>query len=212
MLDVLTAGEPEARNPDLLFTHCGGKARMPTVIDALRAVDVPVRAVADFDVLRDEQPLRHIVESLGGDWATVKPDWQVLKSALDSSTRKLSTAYLKEQMGNLLDEIENDNPTDEEERKIKALLKERSGGWAEAKEYGERGVPPGDAAARLTTLLAYLREVGLFVVPEGELEGFARGVPGHGPRWVNGVLERGLHADGSLTGARDLVDAVTGSF
>jgi hypothetical protein len=74
-----------------------------------------------------------------------------------------------------------------------------------------RGVPAGDAA-RLENLLAYLRGVGLFVVPEGELEGFARGVPGHGPSWVNGVLERGLHAEGSLTGARDLVGAVAGSF
>ena len=212
VLDVLMAGEAESRNPDLLFTHCGGKARMPTVVDALRAVDVPVRAVADFDVLREEQPLRRLVEGLGGDWASVEPDWRVLKAALDSGTRKLSTAYLKEQMGDLLDGIGTATPTDEDERKIRALLKERSGGWAEAKEYGVRGVPAGDAAARLERLLAHLQGVGLFVVPEGELEGFARGVPGHGPAWVNGVLERGLHADGSLTGARDLVGAVAGSF
>ncbi|MDP9488013.1 MAG: AAA family ATPase [Actinomycetota bacterium] len=212
VLDVLTAGEPEARSPDLLFTHCGGKARMPTVIDALRAVDVPVRAVADFDVLREEQPLRRIVEGLGGDWASIEPDWRVLKSALDSGTRKLSTAYLDEQMRELLDGIQTATPTDEDERKIRALLKERSGGWAEAKEYGVRGVPAGDAAARLERLLAYLRGVGLFVVPEGELEGFARGVPGHGPTWVNGVLEQGLHTNGSLMGARDLVGALATSF
>ena len=69
-----------------------------------------------------------------------------------------------------------------------------------------------DAAARLGRLLAYLRGVGLFVVPEGGLEGFARGVPGHGLTWVNGVLEQGLHADGSFIGARDLVGAAAGSF
>lgn len=115
-------------------------------------------------------------------------------------------------MQELLNGIGTATPTDEDERKIRALLKERSGGWTNAKEYGVRGVPAGDAAARLERLLAYLHGVGLFVVPEGELEGFARGVPGHGPSWVNGVLEQGLHADRSLTGARDLVGDLAGSF
>lgn len=91
VLDPIAAGEPESRRPDLLFTHCGGKARMKTVIEALRAVDVPVRAVADFDVLREKEPLRSIVQGLGGEWASVEDDWRVLKSALDSATRKVST-------------------------------------------------------------------------------------------------------------------------
>jgi hypothetical protein len=39
------------RAHDLLFTHCGGKARMPMVIRALSSLDVPVAAIADFDVL-----------------------------------------------------------------------------------------------------------------------------------------------------------------
>ena len=212
VLDVLMTGETESRSPDLLFTHCGGKARMPMVIDALRAVEVPVRAVVDFDILKDAQSLRRIVESLSGDWAVVEPDWRVLKSALDSSTRKVSTSYLREQMHELLNGIETTTPTDEDEQRFRALLKERSGGWANAKRYGVRGVPAGDAADRLEKLLTYLRKVGLFVVPEGELEGFARAVPGKGPRWVNGVLEQGLHANGSLTEAQDFVGALAGDF
>lgn len=212
VLDPIAVGEPESRRPDLLFTHCGGKARMATVIGAMRAVDVPVRTVADFDVLREKESLRSIVQSLGGEWASVEDDWRVLKTALDSATRKLSTDYFREQMRERLDAIEASSPTDEDERRIRALLKERSGGWANAKEYGRRGVPAGDAANRLERMLGYLRGVGLFVVPEGELEGFARGVPGHGPAWVNGVLERGLHADGSLREAQDFVNALAESF
>jgi hypothetical protein len=212
ILDVLTAGEPEARLPDLLFTHCGGKDRMPTVVGALRAVNVPVRVVADFDVLRERQPLASIVARLGGDWTSVEDDWRVLKSALDSSTRRVSTDYLKEQMQDRLDSITTPSATDEDERRIKALLRERSGGWADAKEYEARGVPAGDASDRLERLLPYLREIGLFVVPEGELEGFARGVPGHGPTWVNGVLEQNLHANGSLAEAQSFITALVSSF
>jgi hypothetical protein len=212
VLDPIAAGEPESRRSDLLFTHCGGKARMATVIEALRAVDVPVRTVADFDVLREKEPLKSIVQSLGGEWASVEDHWRVLKSALDSATKKVSTDYLRERMLERLDAIETPSPTDEDDRRIRALLKERSGGWANAKEYGARGVPAGDAADRLERMLSYLRDVGLFVVPEGELEGFARGVPGHGPAWVNGVLERGLHADGSLKEARDFAATLAASF
>ena len=37
--------------PDTLFTHCGGKNRMNDVVSALKAVDVPVIAICDFDIL-----------------------------------------------------------------------------------------------------------------------------------------------------------------
>jgi hypothetical protein len=75
--------EVVVRSPDLLFTHCGGKDRMPMVINALRAVRVPVRVIADFDVLRERQLLRQIVEGLDGDWTLLESDWSVVKAALD---------------------------------------------------------------------------------------------------------------------------------
>jgi hypothetical protein len=42
-------------------------------------------------------------------------------------------------------------------------------------------------------LLDRLKDIGLLVVPVGELERFAPEVSGHGPPWVVEVLERGLH-------------------
>jgi hypothetical protein len=50
-----------------------------------------------------------------------------------------------------------------------------------------------------------LEECGLFIVPEGELEGFARSIGWHGPKWVNGVLERDLAHDPELEIARKFV-------
>lgn len=47
-----------------------------------------------------------------------------------------------------------------------------------------------------------LAKCGLFVVPVGELEGFARSVGGHGPKWVNSVLEKNLATDNELEDAR----------
>ena len=33
-------------SPDVLFTHCGGKSRMKDIVNALRAINVPVVAIA----------------------------------------------------------------------------------------------------------------------------------------------------------------------
>ncbi len=69
---------------------------MPTVVKALRAVSAPVRVVADFDVLREKQPLKRIVESLGGEWSRIEGDWSVVENALDAQTKAPSTGYVRE--------------------------------------------------------------------------------------------------------------------
>jgi len=81
-LDALLARENRPAH-DLLFTHTGGKDRLPTAIGALRAIDVAVQVVADFDVLTREALLKEIVEDLGGDWSTVERDWNVVHAAVE---------------------------------------------------------------------------------------------------------------------------------
>lgn len=61
--------------------------------------------------------------------------------------------------------------------------------WAELKSHGFSAIPAGDAAAAFKRIERTLREHGIYIVPVGELEGFVREVGGHGPEWVNKVLE-----------------------
>ena len=56
--------------PDVLFTHCGGKGRIKDVISALKAVDVPVVAITDFDMLNNSREFKPLIESFGMDWKT----------------------------------------------------------------------------------------------------------------------------------------------
>ncbi|MGI6725567.1 MAG: ATP-dependent nuclease [Christensenellales bacterium] len=61
----------ESRNetsPDILFTHCGGKSRIKEVVEALRAVNVPVVAICDFDILNSSQEFKPLVAAFGLDW------------------------------------------------------------------------------------------------------------------------------------------------
>jgi len=54
--------------PDILFTHCGGKTRIKDVVSALKAVNVPVAAICDFDLLNSSQNFKPITASFGLDW------------------------------------------------------------------------------------------------------------------------------------------------
>lgn len=57
------------------------------------------------------------------------------------------------------------------------------------KKSGVRGFPHGDAALAFEKMNSILKENGIYVVPVGELESFIPTVGGHGPNWVNSVLE-----------------------
>ena len=56
---------------DILFTHCGGKSRAKDVVSALRAVNVPVIAVCDFDLLNASQNFRPLIEAVDLDWSSI---------------------------------------------------------------------------------------------------------------------------------------------
>lgn len=57
--------------PDILFTHCGGKSRVKDVVNALRAVNVPVVAICDFDLLNASQNFNPLITAFGEKWSNI---------------------------------------------------------------------------------------------------------------------------------------------
>jgi hypothetical protein len=194
-----------------MFTHCGGKARLAVVIRALREVDVPVKAIADFDVLSEEEPLRTIVEALGIEWGAVQPDWKLVKSAVDSKKPDLSTSEVKKEIEEIILAISEPNFPPKAKSDIQSVLK-RSSAWAHAKLVGKSFVPSGDPSKACERLFSTLRAGGLYVVEVGELEGYVRSEGGHGPKWVNAVLARDLATDTELASARKFVLELAGAL
>jgi hypothetical protein len=75
--------------PDILFTHCGGKSRMKVVVDALRALNVPVVAIPDFDIINNKQEFKLLVEAFGIDWsAQVDTYMQTIYDWLNANPHK----------------------------------------------------------------------------------------------------------------------------
>jgi energy-coupling factor transporter ATP-binding protein EcfA2 len=189
---------------DIMFTHCGGKDRLPLVIRSLRSLDVPVAVVVDFDVLREQQPLRNIVESVGGDWNSVDADWRLVKSAVDAKKPELDTEEVKKDMEEILGKASGAIFPDSAKREIQAVLR-RSSPWSTAKAGGLSFIPSGQPTQACSRLFDALETMGVFIVPVGELEKFCRSVGNHGPAWVAEVLKKDLALDPELEDARKFV-------
>lgn len=159
--------------PDILFTHCGGKSRMKYIVRALKAVNVPVVAICDFDLVNSSQYFRPLVESFGEDWDTLYSAG--MRVVYDSVNAKSSSG---------VDE------------------------WARLKNVGKAGFDRG-AFAAYEKAESICKDIGLFVVPYGEMEDFDKSVNKDKKDWVYHVLENyDLATDLRLNAARSFVQEV----
>ncbi|MBO3663858.1 ATP-dependent nuclease [Microbacterium stercoris] len=68
--EVALASDRRAIADDVLFVPGGGKQRVAAIANALGRLRVRSRAIVDFDVFRNRDQLRAIVESVAGSWST----------------------------------------------------------------------------------------------------------------------------------------------
>jgi predicted ATPase len=193
--------------PDALFIHAGGKHRVARLSTALRALNVPVSIIVDMDALNEENTIRQMFESLGGSWATVRPHWISIKTAIEEHKPWLNTLEIKNEIQKELADL----PTNGEfprivRQRIEKLFRKASP-WDTIKHGGRSNIPSGQATQRYNEIDKAFRGVGLWLTPEGELEGFCRSIEAvHGPAWVQRVLEmKDLTQDAELSGAREFV-------
>lgn len=206
-VDESDEGDDHPRAPQLLFSHCGGKSRMASVVDSLSAISIPVAVVADFDILNDKGVLSKTVEALGGDFSEMETNWKRLEGALNSDAKPVSKIAMKEAIDKAIDEVSGDTLDKKGAARIRSVIKVDTG-WDKVKRGGVSAVPGGEAHTACLELIGQLREVGLLVVPVGELERFVPTIGGHGPNWVTEVHRAGLHADPSNSVARDFVNQI----
>jgi len=80
--------------------------------------------------------------------------------------------------------------------------------WGEVKKYGVRAIPNGDAQRDYSSLRNMLEDIGIFVVPVGEIENFCPSVGSHGPKFVTKLLSTISLGDSSLEELRLFVTRV----
>lgn len=182
------AKQKQGKYSEALFIHCGGKQRMARVVAALRALNVDVKLIPDIDVLNDEEVLKGIVDAYGIEWETIKVDYRILVSNLHSAREKIDRSVAKTTIQQILDGKTDQCLSSEEIKQIQETVKTISK-WDNIKKMGIHAIPAGDATAAFMRLNTVLKAAGIYLVPVGELECFIKEVGGHGPAWVNNVLE-----------------------
>lgn len=190
--------------PDILFIHCGGKHRIPTAIKALNKLNVPLKVVADFDVLNNSNPLKDIFEDLGGIWTDIENDWKIVKREIEQKRPEFLTSDIKKEIETILNNTSERIFPKGKINEIQKALKKASA-WSEAKEVGKHFIPSGDATQAFERIQIKLKEKGFLILEVGELESFAKSVGNHGPKWVSEVLTKDLNNDPELEQARQFV-------
>jgi ABC-type branched-subunit amino acid transport system ATPase component len=190
---------------DLHYTYSGGKDRIPVIVKAMRALKVPVVSILDFDVLNNDQPLRRIIEAHGGDWLSFSADWTAVKKAVEASPRFLGGDKFKKEVNAVLATITAGNAVSKEALSAIKKLTRNASAWDGVKDVGLQIIPSGTPTVTAKRLLKNLKDIGIFVAPHGEMEGFCRSIGGHGPRWVEEVMQRDLKTDPELSAARGFV-------
>ena len=191
-----------SQHPDVLLVHGNGKDRLAALAETLTALDVKTDVIVDIDVLKTTEVLKGIVLALEGDWDSVKPLVESIKTEVEQRWPLLSGAEIKKGVEEVLTKVPSDGPfPDELQREIRAQFR-RADPWENIKASGVVGLPAGQATVQFQELQDLCRAMGLWIVPVGEMEGFCKSVGNHGPRWVRQVLQ-----DFNLADAAELEQA-----
>ena len=199
MIDAVSTGD---HVPDLALVHGAGKNRVLPIVKALRAIDIPVRVVLDFDALADAGLLERLCDQFGIEWSGLGTDLNVVSAAISGRRPQIPKAYARKQIEKVFDDVKSETLSNDAIKELRAIIRGASA-WSEAKRLGKRFVPNGEATAAYQRLHKTLSMAGIVLVEEGELEGFCQSISGHGPSWVVEVLQRDLKNDPELERARD---------
>ena len=169
--------------------HCGGKQRMPKIISALRKLGVDLRTIIDIDVVNNPSVLKTFAESLGIDWEQeLANDYNIFSSTLRGPKEKINRADAKTEIERILLSSEAEELSNQEIDDIKKSITKITR-WKNLKQSGVSAIPNGNETLAFNRILEKFKSKEAFILEVGELENFVKEVSGHGPEWVNNVLE-----------------------
>lgn len=196
---------------DFHFIHGGGKGELATLARSYNQLKVPVVAIADFDILKNKDELKILVNAMGGDFTRVEGLYNSVSSALAELPPSSSKGTAINEVRRLLDVFESDNKkktlTGGDKEKISDLLNDARD-WSEPKKYGIQKLR-GGTHRDCQRLLSQLKQLGIFVVPQGELESWNRSGSATKNIWIREALELMNGDPASFAEASAFLDEIT---
>lgn len=133
-------------------------------------------------------------------WNSQRPEALVKNGLCDPS----AAADLKAEIDRIFASFSDKVIPDSKIKEIQAALK-KSSPWSQAKESGKAYLPGGEPTQAFNRVQDAFKLKKFFVLEVGELEAFDRSVGGHGPKWVNNVLQKDLLHSTDLVLAREFI-------
>ncbi len=198
---LLDATRGERRESDYQFHHVGGKDRIAEVVKALRALNVPVIAIVDIDILADQNGFKRLYESFGGQIEELQADLQIISSAI-SSKRKLNYAEFAEKVEKIAQTALKSKDIGEDMLSALTVIKREASVWQQIK-MGGRIEFNGENLKAFDRIADKAMALGLIINPEGELEGFCRTVSrARKSEWLSRVVEMDVAKEKDFESAR----------
>ncbi|GAA3843082.1 ATP-dependent nuclease [Amycolatopsis tucumanensis] len=187
---ALEAARQDGVSPQerLLFCHCNGKARMYRMVESVRDTKVPVACIVDIDFLQNDNDFTRLLNAYGESAEDFAAPRNIVSAAVEQLGMKIDRSVAKMKINEILAAKNSSTISRGEVDRITEVVAPQSG-WKLFKRGGKR-LLSGDAAVAFNQLDEKLREIGIFIVAEGELERFHPEVPAKTKAsWLQIVLE-----------------------
>ena len=196
--ELVESGKLDRRTTDFHFTHCSGANRIHEAVSSLVAAKIPTASILDMDVLEDATVLQRIIDAHGGLPQGISIDSQLntLRSHVKQTSRPVlrrdADARIKEVLGSA--QTDHLTPTDVSliRQHIRSL-----GGWQDLETRGLSAlIGTGEPYRAAKKIIEVLAGIGIYVVPNGELESFHPSLDRKDKqRWLAEAIEEKLYAE-----------------
>lgn len=193
--------------PDTSFVPSGGKHAISGIAEILRLAGVPVKAIYDFDLISEKNTFTKALDAFGCGYDKKEDTirlWEMINSEVK---QKIKTKSPQDFKSYLINEITSTDDDKLSKGQIEELFKQKKP-WSEVKRHGVDGLPSGEIRKIFKQLNDNLKDIGIFLVPRGEIENFSPETGGHGPKFVSKFLEQRNLSDPELTPLKDFVKDV----
>lgn len=177
-------------NEDSLFIHAHSKQRIKDVIKILKSANIPAATIVDFDILNSKETFQSLLEAFA---TQVPPELMKKRENIEQAVKiKPEQDVLKEltpKVEEFVNQLKNSDHDLAGARSALERLTTSCSRWTDVKEKGIEALPAG-VKQIAEELIEDLSKMGIFVVPNGELESWIDNRIKQKPKWIISALEQ----------------------
>lgn len=197
------------QNQETLFIHAHNKQTIKDVVKLLKEASIPTVGVVDIDILNSESDLSNAISAfkLDFDQSTILSLRREIASYIESVSEDQILEKLKHDLSELMSQLSQNEHSLSGARGALNRVRSESTKWSDLKKEGLKYL---DASLKekAEELINGCKELGLFIVPVGELEGWMDlGVRKN--RWALPALEK-IYANECPANLTDFVGSIAG--